>query len=316
MEHYVTLFDSLFLPQGLALIRSLERHAGSYQLWVLCMDVTALEVLRKLKLANVRLIPLAEVETPELRQVKPFRTHGEYCWTITPFAPGFVFDRDASAKRVTYLDADISLVRDPGPVFAEFSASSKAVLITEHAYAPDHDRTAESGRYCVQFITFLREQGEGVRLWWTERCLEWCYARLENGKFGDQKYLDDWPTRFAGEVHVVRNRAQFQGPWNVTRFAPLDATVFHFHSLRLLRGRHIQIVNDSYDIPHPTIQTIYQPYLKDLAWGLAALSNVGFDARPQIDRPVILLRLRSWLKRFLRWGVPLIGGPYICRLGA
>ena len=28
MEHFVTLFDSLFLPQGLALHMSMERHAG------------------------------------------------------------------------------------------------------------------------------------------------------------------------------------------------------------------------------------------------------------------------------------------------
>jgi hypothetical protein len=34
MEHYVTLFDSLFLPQGLALHMSMERHAGVYTLWI------------------------------------------------------------------------------------------------------------------------------------------------------------------------------------------------------------------------------------------------------------------------------------------
>ena len=101
MEHYVTLFDSFFLPQGLALHHSLERHAGSYRLWVLCMDVTVLEVLQKLDLPNVALIPLAEVETPALCQVKPLRTVGEYCWTLTPFTFGFVFDRDASSGRVT-----------------------------------------------------------------------------------------------------------------------------------------------------------------------------------------------------------------------
>jgi hypothetical protein len=38
MEHFVTLFDLLFLPQGLALHRSMERHAGNYTLWILCMD--------------------------------------------------------------------------------------------------------------------------------------------------------------------------------------------------------------------------------------------------------------------------------------
>ena len=124
MEHYVTLFDSFFLPQGLALHKSMERHAGSFRLWVLCMDVAVLEVLQKLDLPNVALINLADVETPALRQVKPLRTVGEYCWTLTPFTFGFVFDRDASAQRVTYVDADTWFWRIPGPVFAELEASS------------------------------------------------------------------------------------------------------------------------------------------------------------------------------------------------
>lgn len=316
MEHYVTLFDSLFLPQGLALHRSLERHAGPYRLWVLCVDVTTWEVLDRLRLPNVALIALADVETPALRLVKSSRTRAEYCWTLTPFAPGFVFDRDTNVKRVTYLDADVWLVRNPRLVFAEFDASSKAVLITEHAYAPEHDQAATSGTYCVQFMTFDRDQGEVVRSWWAERCLEWCYARVENGKFGDQKYLDDWPERFAREVHVLRDQRQFQGPWNVQRFAPSEATVFHFHGLRLLRGGRVQIADDGYDIPRPAIQVMYRPYLRDLAWGLVALEQGGYHARPQIDCPIFFVRLKIWLHCLLRSGVRLVQRTRIYRLGA
>lgn len=315
MEHYVTLFDGFFLPQGLALHQSLERHAGSYRLWVLCMDETVLEVLQKLDLPNVALIPLAEVETPALRQVKPLRTVGEYCWTLTPFTFGFVFDRDASARRVTYVDADTWFLCNPGPLFAELEASSKAVLITEHAYAPEHDRAAIFGRYCVQLVTFQRERGDPVRFWWAERCLEWCYARVENGKFGDQKYLDEWPTRFVEEVHVLRDKALCQAPWNVTRFPPSEAVFFHFHSLRLLRGQRVQIVNSEYEIPRSTIQTIYQPYLKDLAMSLIVLSGIGLKTRPQIDEPIAWLWIRFTVMRLLHWGSRLLLRPRIFQIG-
>ena len=90
MEHYVTLFDSLFLPQGLGLHISMERHAGPYNLWVLCVDDGAFEVLERMKLPNVRLLQLSELETEELIRVKAGRTRAEYCWTLTPFAPRFV----------------------------------------------------------------------------------------------------------------------------------------------------------------------------------------------------------------------------------
>ena len=52
MEHYVTLFDSLFLPQGLALHISMERHLKDYTLWILCVDDQAHEILSKLNLSG------------------------------------------------------------------------------------------------------------------------------------------------------------------------------------------------------------------------------------------------------------------------
>ena len=120
MEHYVTLFDSLYLPQGLALHMSMERHAREYTLWILCMDDKVYEVLTKLNLPNVCLLNLSKLETEELKLVKPTRTKGEYCWTLTPFAPRFVFEANPAVPRVTYLDADVWFRKNPEPIFREF----------------------------------------------------------------------------------------------------------------------------------------------------------------------------------------------------
>lgn len=37
MEHFVTLFDSKFLPQGLELHKSMERHVPDFVLWIICV---------------------------------------------------------------------------------------------------------------------------------------------------------------------------------------------------------------------------------------------------------------------------------------
>ena len=238
MEHYVTLFDSLFLPQGLALHASLERHAGDYTLWVLCVDDAAHDVLTKLALPNMRLLHLEKLETDDLRRVRGERTVGEYCWTLTPFAPRFVFEADTSVERVTYVDADMWLRKNPSPIFREFDASGKAVLITDHGYAPEYDQTSTSGQFCVQFMTFQRERGEVVRKWWEERCIDWCYARFEDGKFGDQKYLDDWPERFSDSVHVLQHEEWMLAPWNTIRFPYGTGICHHFHGLRIVEHRY------------------------------------------------------------------------------
>ena len=283
MEHFVTLFDLLFLPQGLALHRSMERHAGNYTLWILCMDDEVHEILSLMKLPNVQLLQLSLVETKELKRVKPERTVGEYCWTVTPFAPKFVFKADISVKRVTYLDADLWFRKSPAPIFQEFDKSGKDVLITDHAYSPEYDLSEKNGQYCVQFTTFTREDGETVRKWWEERCIEWCFDRFENGKFGDQKYLDDWPERFPEQVHVLSNQGWTLAPWNANRFPYSNGIFWHFHELRLTEKQSKPLVQftTSYSIPPITRKQIYKPYLEDLRVVIEIMKSHGVQPKIQ-----------------------------------
>lgn len=284
MEHYITLFDSLFLPQGLALHMSMERHAGAYTLWVLCMDEKAHDVLEKLSLPNVRLLRVSELETEELKRVKPGRSKGEYCWTLTPFTPRFVFEADASVSRVTYIDADIWFRKSPAAFFAELERSGKQVLITDHAYAPEHDQSATSGQYCVQFMTFTRDGSEGVRKWWEERCIEWCFNRTEDGKFGDQKYLDDWPERFPDQVHVLQDCELALAPWNAERFPYGRAVMWHFHGLRLIvEGQQYRVSVGPYHLPQVVWDYIYKSYLADLRHAIDLMRGCGETARSQIS---------------------------------
>ena len=248
MDHYVTLFDSNFLPQGLALYESLKRHASPFTLWVLCMDEKAKHILERLNKPGVHSVSLSDVETSELRQIKQQRSRVEYCWTLTPFTPKLVFDRDNSVERVTYLDADMFFLRNPAAIHEEFRRSGKSVLITDHAFDAGNDRAATSGRYCVQFMTFVRDKSEGVRSWWEKRCIEWCFARRENGKFGDQKYLDDWPDRFPKDVHVLQQLDLLLGPWNTGRFHHSRGVAWHFHGLRMLEGGRL-LSHPGYAVP-------------------------------------------------------------------
>lgn len=296
MEHYVTIFDSGFMPQGLALYSSLVNHAGPFKLWVICVDDLAKEYLDQRALDGIKTISLKEVETPDLIRVKAGRTRSEYCWTLTPFAPKFVFDRDPSVSRVTYLDADIFLLKNPKPIFSEFEKSNKSVLITDHAYDPEYDHSASSGQYCVQFMTFrCDESGQRVRQWWQDKCIEWCYARAEDGKFGDQKYLDSWPEIFENEVHVLSKLDAILAPWNAKRFPYSSAIAWHFHGLRILAGNQY-LLHSKYQIPDTVDEYIYLPYVE-------ILSNIKRElpfAVEQGVRPGKLLQAIKGLRNMIR----------------
>jgi hypothetical protein len=285
MEHYVTLFDSLFLPQGMALQKSMERCVNSYTLWVLCVDDETYNTLKMLSLSNVQLLNLSELESYELRQAKKERTKGEYCWTLTPFAPKFVFESDQTIKRVTYLDADLWFRKNPELIFREFDESGKNILITDHSYAPAYDQSSTSGQYCVQFIIFNREGGEIVRQWWEDRCIEWCYAKVEDGKFGDQKYLDIWPAIFSTDVHILKNKELVLAPWNATRYPYGNSVIWHFHGARLLKRRNkISFQFGSYPLPMVTRKYVYHVYIEDLRDVIQELKKVDFIVQSQVYR--------------------------------
>lgn len=303
MEHFVTLFNSLFLPQGLALHMSMERYASDYRLWVLCVDEETFDILGRLDLPNIRRLKLRDLETPELLKVKPGRTIGEYCWTLTPFAPRFVFESDSTVQRVTYIDADLWFRTSPSRLLDELGKSQKPVLITEHAFSPESDQSATSGKYCVQFVTFTRGLGECVRDWWEKRCIEWCYARHEDGKFGDQRYLDEWPQRFAEEVHVLKARGLALAPWNVLRFPYSEASFYHFHGLRILSGGKVDI--GAYELPSAVIDNVYRPYFADLRNSSDLLAKYGHQIVAQAPTPNVLLRIYGVIRKVGRKLFPL-----------
>ncbi len=291
MEHYVTLFDSAYLPQGLALHRSMKRWCGDFTLWVICMDDEVHHRLSDLGESTIIPIVRADWESPDLLNVKGERNKGEYCWTVTPSAPSVVFALNSSVSRVTYLDADIWFRASPQPIFDEFEQSGKAVLISEHAYSPDSDASATSGKYCVQFMTFARTRSDPVVNWWGAKCIEWCFDRYEGEKYGDQKYLDDWTTRFADLVHVLQRKSLIQGPWNSKRFPYSEAVAFHFHGLRLLRGNRAYL--GYYPLSMPLISNVYEPYLADLARSIN-------ECPPAVPYRGVRWQERFWQFRWLK----------------
>ena len=264
-ENYVTVFDSNFLPQGLCLYKSLERHESNFILWIICVDDLCWEKLNEIKLDKIKLIKLSNVETKSLLNVKKNRNKVEYIWTLSPFAPRFVFEKDSEINRVTYLDADMYFLKSPKLLFNEFERSGKAVMITPHNYAKQYDQSKKSGKYCVQFIIFKRNESENVRKWWESKCLEWCYQRVEEDKFGDQKYLDQFPLKFKNCVHILKKKEYIQAPWNARVFESKDCIVYHFHGLRLIKNKlGLILFSRGYKIPQVTLENIYEIYFYEL----------------------------------------------------
>ncbi|WP_052128461.1 hypothetical protein [Neosynechococcus sphagnicola] len=260
MYYFCTYFDHRYLPRGLALYQSLERYCSAFKLWVLCLSDRCYELLMDLNLPHLQAIALTalEAENPALVTVKPTRSPVEYYFTCTPCLPLFVLKHHPEVDLITYLDADLFFFADPAPLYTEMGSHSIALI--EHRFPETLRHLEQFGRFNVGWLSFRRDRsGLDCLQWWRDRCLEWCYDRLEADKFADQKYLDHWPTQFPGVV-VLQHKGANLATWNLAnyRIHRQDRTLwvddhplifFHFHRFK-------QINAFVYD---PQWQAHYQP---------------------------------------------------------
>lgn len=298
MKNFVTIFNKDFIPQGIALYKSMCSHMSSFKLWIICVDSETFNFFNRNDFNNIIPLHLIDLETDKLKKLRTERSLAEYCWTITPFAPKFVFDHDHSIDHVTYIDADIYFINNPEIIFKEFKQSTKSVLITEHAYNPDNDHSKSNGRFCVQFIIFKRNSTEDILRVWQDQCLEWCFARYENGKFGDQMYLDDWDKTFKDKVHVLKEVRLALAPWNAQRFSHSEGVFWHFHGFKFgTINNSLFASNSDYYLPKLTRKNIYAPYknlLSDIISEYSLNSNIDYGYK------IIFIALKRKLKRAIK----------------
>lgn len=304
MRYYVTLFDSNYLTRGLTMYRSLLRYAGEFHLWIICFDELSYQLLSQLNLEKVTLVSLSQFEDEELLRVKSQRTRQEYCWTCTPSAPLYVLNTEPHVDDITYLDADLMFFSSPEPIFSE--AGEASIILTEHRSLAGDDNYG-AGIYNVQFMRFRRDL-EGLKAlnWWRERCLEWCYARIEDNKYGDQKYLDDWTERFKG-VHVVQHLGAGLAPWNNTKnliiqrkgqlFVENEPLIFyHFHSFRL-HPFNIVYLFHLYPISREVREWIYPLYFQEMVQSYQTIQCID----PKFNRGIVLPKIPKRPDRFYRF---------------
>ena len=139
---YCTYFDHNYLPRGLALYHSLQRHAPGAQLWVLCLSEACHQALTALDLPNLVPVRLADFEAanPDVAATRPTRSMIEYYFTCSPAWMLFVLNSKPDAEWVTYLDSDLFFFASPDPIYDEMKDAAFGII--PHRFATRAGRPA------------------------------------------------------------------------------------------------------------------------------------------------------------------------------
>jgi len=294
--HFCTLFDKNYMSRGLSMYQSLVASEPHFHLYIFAFDDTTATTLQTLQLDHVTVITLAAFEDEELLRVKPTRSRGEYCWTCTSSTIWYCL-HTFNLANCTYVDADLFFYQSPRVLIDEMP-TDKHVMITEHRYTSYYDQSTISGKYCVQFMYFDQHASSlQVLQHWRNQCLEWCYNRIEEGKFGDQKYLDTWTQHFSC-VHELQHLGGGLAPWNIQQYQfqrnkthqligttnaskkSFEAIFYHFHGFKFYDNGKFVYAPNTYRINHSIEQLFYLPYITALQNAQALLSKTDPSFTP------------------------------------
>lgn len=279
------------LPKLITLYWSLRRHClSNFVIWVICDGDDVYKAIHKLRLENINLVYLREIEAwdQDILRVKGDRNPFEYNCTLRPCMMKYLITLNPQITFLTYFDTDIYFLSDPSPIYDEYENAS--ILLTPHRYSryvrlmgiTSH----KSGVYNAGWLAFKNNNiGLEALGWWRDRCIEWCRDIYEDGKYGEQKYLDELYERSNGAVAI--HHGANVGPWNISDFQlnvdhigqlyvdEKKLYFYHFHALKISNdesfkvsqnlGFHTtQITNPSYIITPRQKKLIYAPYIREL----------------------------------------------------
>ena len=278
IELYCTYFDHNYLRKGLALYLSLRKQSQGQNsiLAVLALSEECESALMQLSLPGLLILPLKNLETkyPDLLEAKSNRKLVEYYFTLTPWLIKETLRIVPNAYRVTYLDSDLYFFGSPKPLWSEIGESPIAMV--EHRFSPSYVDKIIYGRFNVGWNSFNRSS-ESIKAlnWWAEACVLWCYDRVENGKFADQKYLEEI-YKNSPNVHIISYPGINLAEYNLDNYRlsiheskpyanGLPVVYWHMHCLfeKSDGSYHVGIREDL--ATNPVIRWAYESYINELS---------------------------------------------------
>ena len=287
--NFCTYFDSKYISFGFSLLESLNKHYNDKGIYVLCLDHVTLTLTNKFY-PKVNTITLSEIESvyKNLLTIKPQRPKTEYIWTLTPHLIEYLISHE-NLDFITYLDSDQYFFASPEPIINEVRSHSISIL--PHRFKKSIKHLEVYGLYNVSWVSMKNDSNsiEALR-WWRERCIENCSVDIEKGIVGDQRYLNEFKSRFES-VHDIRNKSCGVAPWNYDVSTPI--ILYHFQSLRMINSFFFTYNHSEYNcnLSNRKLNNIYRSFINTVLNKYSLLNE--YNAQKRNNKLVFAIDMKS-----------------------
>jgi hypothetical protein len=237
---------------------------------------------------------------PRLKKLKKERSKAEYFFTCSAQVCDFVFDKNPEIKILNYIDSDLYFYNSLKPLFDELGDASIGII--EHKFHWLNKSKKKYGRFNVGWISFKNDKvGRQCISEWSTQCMDWCYQKLEYGKYADQKYLDQWPKKYPN-LKILKHKGANLAIWNVKNYKLtlvkgsilIDEQPLLFYHFAGLRQINVNTFKTNLSIYYVSLKgvlldNIYLPYINQLL-DIMNKSNVKFIKEMKHSNLISLIR--------------------------
>jgi hypothetical protein len=293
------------------MLRSLRKFDPEAKIFVLALDLYTERLLLSFNIHNVRVFSLNEIEDHNVEVARSNRSVVEFYWTLSSVFTSYVYDYlSGNFASLTYLDSDIFFYASPQTIFSQLVDGSSCI-ITPHNFSKRLMDREVNGKFCVQWVTFVNNDvGRQILHDWRRDCLDWCYYRLEDGKMGDQKYLDYWPANYDGVV-ILKNIGVGVAPWNYEDlyFKKVDGSIlvngqtlifYHFHQFTHIGLGRFDRISKFYSDYMRVPEEVYGLYEAEIDHNFVCIEKVMAEKPYALNLGgAIQVRMRRFAQNYL-----------------
>jgi hypothetical protein len=279
--HFFTYFSKEYLIQGSVAIESFISHHSNSTGYVVSLDAISTRYLQECGFPDsLKIMELSDLMdiNEKFSDLLETRTYAEAIITLKPFLVENLLKKIPEGDYLLYFDADLFFYQS---LISELSFSDSVhMYLSRHLFPPRMLQSVVFGKYNGGFFLVRNIQaGRSLILDWRKKCDYWCFLRLEDGKFADQKYLDHYYPA-PGVVQIDSpgiNNGQyfFQVHRNIVSMRSSGSiwiehkllTCFHFHGFRINQSI-ISTGFNRYRMPKNFIRVvayIYLPYIRHIS---------------------------------------------------